>query len=67
MKKLTILGVLLLVLLPAAGAQKPKVKLDPEQRYLLLATKKTSYDAEGAERSCRKGLCHPDGFADEFI
>ena len=30
MKKLTILGVLLLVLLPAAGAQKPKVKIDPE-------------------------------------
>ena len=42
MKKLTILGVLLLVLLPAAGAQKPRVTLDPGQRYLLLATKKTS-------------------------
>ena len=42
MKKLTILSVLLLVLLSAAGAQKFKVKLDPEQRYLLLATTKTS-------------------------
>ena len=40
MKKLTILSALLLVLLTAAGAQKPQI--DTEQQYLLLATKKTS-------------------------
>ena len=40
MKNLTILGLLLLVLVPTASAQK--LKIDPEQRYVLLATKKTS-------------------------
>ena len=36
MKKMTILSVLLLVLVPSAWTQK--LKIDPEQRYLLLAT-----------------------------
>ena len=40
MKNLTILSLLLLVLVPSASAQK--LKIDPEHRYLLLATKKTS-------------------------
>ena len=40
MKKLTILGALLLFLLPAAGAKD--LKIDSESRYLLLATTKTS-------------------------
>ena len=39
-KNLTILSLLLSVLVPSASAQR--LKIEPEQRYLLLATKKTS-------------------------
>ena len=56
MKKLTILRVLLLVLFPAVGAQKFKVKLDPEQRYLLLATTKTSTMQKELTEVAEKGF-----------
>ena len=54
MKELTILGALLLVLLPAAGAQK--LKIDPEQRYLLLATTKTSTMQKELNEAAARGF-----------
>ena len=54
MKKMTIISVLLLVLVPSAWTQK--LKIDPEQRYLLLATKKTSTMQKELDEAAAQGF-----------
>ena len=54
MKNLTILSLLLLVLVPTASAQK--LKIDPEQGYLLLATTKTSTMQKELDEAAARGF-----------
>ena len=54
MKKMTMLSVLLVMLIPAAWAQK--LKIDPEQRYLLLATTKTSTMQKELDEAAAQGF-----------
>ena len=54
MKKIPIVSALLLVLLPAAEANK--LKIDPEQRYLLLATTRTSTMQKELDKAAAQGF-----------
>ena len=54
MKKLAILGVLLLGLSPAAGGKK--LEIDPGQHYLLLATKRTKTMQKKLDEAAKQGF-----------